>query len=431
MKVPKRNALIPLLVLTVSGPVSVVALGTPASATTQQDAVAAAQGYLDAVDGQLLTTPETQTAISAYALDAGESSASDTNASQAAVAYELGKSTQFRDWAASHSDTYTSVDSALTVGAVTVSGSRATVTGEVLTTMLWSTSAPAEALPPEKEAEVASARAAGRAFAPGETVTSEVATEHLITMAQTSRGWKIVSDAYVDPFNEDLAADHVTPRSEAGVSDDTDVSGPDEAASAGTPTPDLVAKAAADAPASYRFDYNRGKAATYADRYWRSYNRNYPNCNRPYGGDCANFVSQALWDPYSANFPSERPYWHPGRLTTCPATSTAWRYTPAQHRFFTSNPRGSAYNFASLGKKGSKSYTRSYNIRSMYIGDVIFYDWDSDGEINHVVIAVAYAGDNSTLIDAHNTNRRHTRWDFGGSRTTYYHDKFKSTILVP
>ncbi|MFI6316541.1 amidase domain-containing protein [Nonomuraea sp. NPDC050556] len=430
MKVPKKNALIPFLIVAVSGPVSVVSLGTPASATTQQDAVAAAQGYLDAVDGQLLSTPETQTAISAFALDAGESSAADTNASQAAVAYELGKSTQFRDWAASHSDTYTSVDSALVVGAVTVSGSRATVTGEVTTTMLWSTSATGETLPPEKEADVASARAAGRAFAPGETVTSEVATNHLITMAQTSRGWKIVSDAYVDPFNEELAADHVTPRSEPGASDDIDVSGPADAGTAGTPTPDLLAKAAAAAPASHPFSYNRGRAAAYADRYWRSYNRVYPNCN-PVGGDCANFVSQALWDPGAANFPSERPYWHPGGLTTCGATATAWRYTPAQHRFFVANPRGSAYNFASLGKKGSASYTRSYNIRSMFIGDVIFDDWTSNGEIDHVTIAVAYAGDNSTLIDAHNTNRRHTRWDFGGSRTTYYHDKFKNTITVP
>ncbi|MFI6815992.1 amidase domain-containing protein [Nonomuraea sp. NPDC050328] len=426
MKVPKRNALIPLLILTVGGPISVVS--TPAHAS-QADAVAAAQGYLQAVDGQLVSSPETQTAISAYALDAGESSSSDTSASQAAVAYELGKSAQFRDWAASHSDTYTSVDSTLTVGAVTVSGSRATVTGEVVTTMLWSTSALTETLPPEKEADVAAARAAGRAFSPGETVTSEVASEHQITMVQTSRGWKIVSDLYVDPFNEELAADHVTPRSAPGASDDIDVSGPADAATAGTPAPDLVAKVDAAAPTAYRFSYNRGKAADYADKYARRYNRSYPNCN-PVGGDCANFVSQALWDPWAANFPSQR-YWHPGRLTTCGATATAWRYTPAQHRFFTNHPRGSAYNFASLGKKGSRSYTRSYNIRSMFIGDVIFYDWTSNGEIDHVAIAVGYAGDNSTLIDAHNANRYRTRWDFGGSRTTYYHDRFKNTILVP
>lgn len=55
----------------------------------------------------------------------------------------------------------------------------------------------------------------------------------------------------------------------------------------------------------------------------------------------------------------------------------------------------------------------------------------SHGVIDHVTIAMAYASDNSTLIDAHNSNRYHVRWDLGYSDTTYYQDKFKNTIAVP
>lgn len=147
-------------------------------------------------------------------------------------------------------------------------------------------------------------------------------------------------------------------------------------------------------------------------------------------------MSQALWDPSSgANFPSELPYWaYTGGSTCGSASTTAWRYTPSQHSFFVANPQGVTYNFASLGAKGSWSATNAYNISSMYIGDVIFYDWQTDGVIDHVAIAVGYAPDNSTLIDAHNTNRYHVRYDFGVSYNnawTYYMDKFKDTVTIP
>ena len=40
--------------------------------------------------------------------------------------------------------------------------------------------------------------------------------------------------------------------------------------------------------------YNRAAAATYADTYWQSYNPAWPSFARK-GGDCTNFVSQALY----------------------------------------------------------------------------------------------------------------------------------------
>ncbi|WP_157255217.1 amidase domain-containing protein [Nonomuraea typhae] len=403
-----------------------VVLAAPAGADTHeqhvldQAAVVAVRAYLHAVDGLLLTRPVGVTSFPAFGLEQGESPASEAAKSQAAVGYELAKADRFRAWAASHQDTYTSVSSVLNVETLTVSGSLASLSGKVETTMLWSSSATATDVTPGKQADIAKARSEGRAFAPGETVTSIVSAEHHFRLMQTGKGWKILSDAYLDPFEQGLASDHVTPRS------------PTRPATNGTSTtaaPDPVRSAKASAtPTAESMLYDRGAAAAYADKYWNHYNRTYPNCN-PAGGDCANFVSQALWDPDAADFPIQAA-WDPGDRSTCAATTEAWRYTPTQHRFFIGNPLGSSYNFASLGAKGSASATRSYNISSMLRGDVIFYDWQSNGEIDHVTIAVAYAGDQSTLIDSHNADRYHTRWDYGTGSTTYYHDKFKDMIKV-
>jgi hypothetical protein len=419
------------LILITLGPLSGIALGTSAAAAQAPSAQAplgVVRAYLQAVDDQLLTRPAAAT-LSAFTLGSSTSSAPDAAMSRATVSYELAKAARFRAWAAWHRDTYTSVTSTLSGVKVTVSGRRATVTGRVVTTMLWSSSAttPRVALTPEKQASVAKAQTEGRVFATGQTVTSKVAAEHRFLMTKTSQGWKILSDAYYDPFEPGLAANHTTPLASPRLSGTVPVT----SAVAAKQHPAVTAKETAVVPASYSYGYNRVAAAAYADKYWQNYNTTYPNCN-PNGGDCANFVSQALWDPVTgANFPTEAPQWTPGNLTTCAATSEAWRYTPTQHSFFISNPKGSAYNFASLGAKGSASATRAYNISSMLIGDVIFDDWHSDGVIDHVTIAVKYASDKSTLIDAHNTDTYQVRWDFGYSDTTYYQDHFKNTITVP
>jgi cell wall-associated NlpC family hydrolase len=73
--------------------------------------------------------------------------------------------------------------------------------------------------------------------------------------------------------------------------------------------------------------------------------------------------------------------------------------------------------------------TRAFNISSMLIGDPIFYDWYSDGIIDHVAISVGYASDSQTLIDAHTSNKYHVRWDLiAYTSTTLYQDKFWNTI---
>ncbi|HEX2461980.1 MAG TPA: amidase domain-containing protein, partial [Vicinamibacterales bacterium] len=54
----------------------------------------------------------------------------------------------------------------------------------------------------------------------------------------------------------------------------------------------LVVLSAATSSAAVAYD--RATAATYADTYWQSYNPAWPSIAKK-GGDCTNFVSQALY----------------------------------------------------------------------------------------------------------------------------------------
>ena len=72
---------------------------------------------------------------------------------------------------------------------------------------------------------------------------------------------------------------------------------------------------------------------------------------------------------------------------------------------------------------------KAYDISSMSIGDLHFYHWSGDSAgANHATIAVAYLSDGETLVDAHNTDSYHVRWDLGASGATYYLDRMHGTI---
>lgn len=430
---PIMKKLLKLFVSAV-GSIMVLALvpvmaGAAPAATTPEESFAA---HLQVVDAGLLSGGSDTSVLSVGVPTAADVGAALAAQAQKLAVYENAKAVGFGAWAARHGDTYKSVTSVPTARSVSVIGTRATIVEDVVTTLLWSSSATSNVtLDPRKALDVQKAALVGRAFGPGDIITSIVSTQHTVTLMLVNGSWDVVSDAYIDPFAGDLAADHVTSRSVGPAgSSQSSVASPTLPA-AGLPSSKVSAPLVV---ASSVFSYNRGLAAAYADKYAKSYNPIYPDCN-PSGGDCANFVSQALWDPNAANFPSEMPYWaYTGGSTCGSASTTAWRYTPSQHGFFVANPQGATYNFVSHEVSGSWSATNSYNISSMYIGDVVFYDWQSDGVIDHVAIAVGFSPDNSTLIDMHNTDSYHVRYDFGSSYNngvTYYMDRFNDTVNIP
>ena len=395
----------------------------PDPATTVQD-------YLTAVDVMLMPGPHAGATAgrggAVTNMSASSFYAPGSTTRRRLGGYEVARAQGFHDWVAAHGDIYRSITTTLQNPTVDVSGSAARVTGDAVTTMLWTLAArtqPSPAMSAEKARSMREASRRGLVFGPGDTVDTKVATTHTFKLVNVDGAWKITQDRYLDPLNVGLAADHETPVP-APPDPGNAAAGPPEAPVGGS----LIKPESATAASAGVVTYRRGDAVTYADEHWDSYNPNYIDYN-PYGGDCANFVSQSLWDPNGAHLPSAGSYWgYFGGTDPTAASPVAWRYTPSQHQFFINNPQGSTFDFGWLGEEGSYATTSTYDKDNMLLGDVLFYDWHSDGVIDHTAIVAAYLSDGSSLVDAHNTDHYRARYDLGFSDTTYYLDRMHDDI---
>ena len=122
--------------------------------------------------------------------------------------------------------------------------------------------------------------------------------------------------------------------------------------------------------------YNRAAAATYADTYWQSYNPAWPSFARK-GGDCTNFVSQALYAGGIAMRPSPLyagdAAWYmlqsKGRRWSY---SLSWINVQSQRSFLLSLPgvtQVASYHGVAPGQVVASNAAQ---------GDVVHYDWDDD-----------------------------------------------------
>lgn len=117
---------------------------------------------------------------------------------------------------------------------------------------------------------------------------------------------------------------------------------------------------------------NTHKQLAYAMAHWNDYNAaEYGDLN-PVGGDCANFVSQTLiargWQMnsewYNRNAASE---WSP-----------AWGYVPAMDTYLSANSSALGITRYPLDQRDT-----------IAIGDIVMFDWDDDGSLDHVQIVSA------------------------------------------
>lgn len=129
------------------------------------------------------------------------------------------------------------------------------------------------------------------------------------------------------------------------------------------------------------------KQLGYALSHWENYNAAYGNYN-PLGGDCANFVSQTLlargWQMNST--------WSSagGR------GSLAWVFAPALEDWLASD--------ASLGLTKLDDTQRD----QLKLGDIAFFDWNGNGNPDHVMIVSDIIHDADGLkikVAGHNINR--------------------------
>lgn len=141
-------------------------------------------------------------------------------------------------------------------------------------------------------------------------------------------------------------------------------------------------KAVADSAApSFTWKVSSGvdREMQYAFAHWNSktYNASYLDFNSV-GGDCQNFVSQAL----DARGLAQNDSWH----YDASGHSETWGYAPAFDNYLKANP--------SLGFTPLTADQRS----ELSVGDLAYFDWNDNGVPDHVMIVSAIAGSKISLV---------------------------------
>ncbi|MFE6621282.1 amidase domain-containing protein [Streptomyces sp. NPDC057740] len=133
-------------------------------------------------------------------------------------------------------------------------------------------------------------------------------------------------------------------------------------------------------------DY-KGMAA-YAEKYWRNYNKDYPDFNgQGAGGDCTNFVSQSL-------------------------KAGGWKHVPGYVYDYTKwfgNAEIQSHSFVGVNEwswfaQNSKRTTSLANVYQMDVGDVLQMDFDKNGSKDHTMIVTYRSPQGVPYLTYHSTN---------------------------
>ncbi|KIL46738.1 amidase domain-containing protein [Jeotgalibacillus soli] len=139
--------------------------------------------------------------------------------------------------------------------------------------------------------------------------------------------------------------------------------------------------------------YNPEKAVSYAERWWNSYNPAYPK----FEVDCTNYISQCLFAGgwRMTGYPNRsRGWWLQGGTW-----SYSWSVANALRWYLDSGNRATRKQYAS----------------DLQLGDVICYDFEGDGRVNHTVIVTKIRSDGTPLVNAHTNNSRARDWRYKDS----------------
>ena len=135
------------------------------------------------------------------------------------------------------------------------------------------------------------------------------------------------------------------------------------------------------ATAAVTYNYNVSNAVAYADKYCINYNSAY-NSYKGRGGDCANFVSQCL---YNGGFPQDSTWYK---------HSVAWINVMKQ--------------IAHFKKYGSFMSANNGNILT---GNPIYFDWNGDSTYDHATICVGRNNSGVPILDSHTKDLYHATWN--------------------
>jgi hypothetical protein len=249
------------------------------------------------------------------------------------------------------------------------------------------------------------------ANARGATRQEGEGVDHRLTLTLANGQWRVTADDYLDTeepgYLEAAKAPQVVVN--AAVKRLTDAEDASQLISELNPVP-FSALSSTRPLHGYvgPISYNRTAAGSYADRYCLKYNPAYFNYASDGGGDCTPFASQCVRAgnyPYLAHwyYNSTNPY----------AASPSW---------YNNNPQQSYLS--------GRYIDRVSSVTSLEKGDLIYYDWDNDGYLDHTAVYVGiYNG--VRCIDAHTTDLYHHAWNLGGSSTARYFYNVRDSVMWP
>lgn len=230
-----------------------------------------------------------------------------------------------------------------------------------------------------------------------------VGIRHTLDLVEKDEKYLIYSDWYTDCF-EDAISHYSGEIRENPASN----------------IPESIPEAAEVLNSANKPYYNREKAVEYADKYcgaaWGSgnnfkYNKKYMDYNG-IGGDCTNFVSQALGDPSGGDLPQDGT-WH----ATYPkygsgSGSHAWVNADGLKNYLTYSGKASIIKIGTFSEltKPMEGHPGGL-VDKLQPGDLICYE--KNFNIDHFGIVTARDSHGYPLINSHTTDRYHVPWDLG------------------
>lgn len=160
----------------------------------------------------------------------------------------------------------------------------------------------------------------------------------------------------------------------------------------------LLLGIAVAAPADAAGTYNRSAAANYAKTYSCNENTSCRNGNfRQFGGDCTNFVSQAMWAGGKQNYQGSGPVWYWLARDTY---SNSWVQVSGLKTFLSANSRVTMERTNMDG-----------GFTNAKLGDLYIYDWGRGEGWSHLSMETG-AGTFANIVDT--KTKRNYRTITGG-----------------
>ncbi|OQB22824.1 MAG: putative amidase domain protein [Firmicutes bacterium ADurb.Bin182] len=217
---------------------------------------------------------------------------------------------------------------------------------------------------------------------PDEINTMRIGTYHEMVITNYDQNWLITREWYTDPFADSLDLDSLKTDEIEKI---------------------IMSQERRDFSSMHQ---SRRKAVEYADQYAGAadsgengykYNPKYKNYNSV-GGDCANFVSQVLFEAGGFKKTDTWNYAKDG--------SRAWLKSESLKNFMLYSGRASLIVYGNYGKVLALSY-------KLLPGDIVAYE--SKGKVKHVSLVTGCDSRGYALVNCHNTDRYRVPWDLGWS----------------